>query len=106
MPPLWNQRTPLAEDCLPIEIARLQQRGRFVAAVVEHHRRAHAVAAVAIDGRHVRAGDAVVLEVLVERLDAHGPHALGDQIADRIIDHGGGDAGLEAEAIGQVRGDS
>ena len=49
--------------------------------------------------------DAVVLEVLVEGLDAHRPHALGDQIADRIIHHGGGDAGLQAEAVGQVGGD-
>ena len=32
----------LAEDRLPVEVARLQQRRRFVAAVVEHHRRAHA----------------------------------------------------------------
>ena len=74
-------------------------------AVVEDHRGAHAVAAVAIDGGHVRAGDAIVLEALVERLDAHGADALGDQVADRVIDHGGGDAGLEPEAIGQIGGD-
>ena len=93
-----------AENGLPIEIAGLQQRGGLVRAVVEDHGRADAVAAIAIDRRHVGAGDAIVLEVLVEGLDAHGPHALGDQVADRIIDHGGGDAGLQAEAIRQVRG--
>ena len=104
MPPLWNQRTPPAEDRFPIEVARLEQRAGFVGAVVEHHGRAHAVAAVAVDGGHVGAGHAVVLEALVERLDAHGPHALGDQVADGIIHHGGGDAGLHAEAVRQVGG--
>ena len=49
--------------------------------------------------------DAVVLEVLVEGLHAHRPHALGDQVADGVIHHGGGDAGLQAEAVGQVGGD-
>ena len=47
-------------------------------------------------------GDAVVLEALVERRDAHGPHALGDQVADGVVDHGRGDAGLQAEAVRQV----
>ena len=82
------------EDVLPVEIARLELRAGFVAAVVEHHRRAHALAAVAVDRGHVRAVDAVVLEVLVEGLHAHRAHALGDQVADGIIHHGGGDAGL------------
>jgi hypothetical protein len=30
MPPLWNQRTPRAEDRVPVEIARLELRGGFV----------------------------------------------------------------------------
>ena len=64
------------------------------------------MAAVAIDGGHVGTGDAVVLEVLVERLHAHGAHALGDQVADGIVDHGAGDAGLQAEAVGEIGGDS
>ncbi len=34
---------------------------------------------------------AVVREALVERRDAHRPHALGDQVADRVVDHRGGD---------------
>ena len=63
------------------------------------------MAAVAVDGGDVRAGDAVVGEALVKRLDAHGPDALGDQVADGVIDHGRGDAGLHAEAVGQVGGD-
>ena len=46
-----------------------------------------------------------MLEVLVEGLHAHRPHALGDQVADGIIHHRRGDAGLQAEAIGQVGGD-
>jgi hypothetical protein len=45
-----------------------------------------------------------VLEALVEGLDAHGLHSLGNQLADRIIDHRGGDTGGQAEAVRQVRG--
>ena len=56
------------EDALPVEVAGLELGAGFVAAVVEHDRGAHALAAVAIDGRHVGAVDAVVLEVLVEGL--------------------------------------
>ena len=94
MPPLWNQRTPPAKISLPIEVAGLQPPGRFVRAVVEYHR---------ARARHGRgrcrpwpysASYAVVLEMLVERLDAHGPHAFGDKVADRIIYHRGRDAGL------------
>ena len=92
------------EDRLPVEIARLELRGGFIRAVVEHHRGAHALAAVAVDGGHVGTVDAVVLESLVKWLDAHGPHALGDQVADRVIHHGRGDAGLQAEAIRQIGG--
>ena len=46
-----------------------------------------------------------MLEMLVERCDTHGPHALGDQVADGVIHHGRGDAGLQAEAVGEVGGD-
>ena len=55
MPPLWNQRTPSAEDLVPVEVAGLQQRAGFIAAVVENDRSANALAAIAIHGRHVRA---------------------------------------------------
>ena len=42
--------------------------------------------------------------MLVERLYAHRAHALGDQLADRVIHHRGRDAGFQAETIGQVGG--
>ena len=90
------------ENGLPIKVARLEQGAGFVAAVVEHHGRAHALAAVAIDSGHVGAVNAIMLEVLVEGLDPHGPHAFGDQVADGIIHHRRGDAGLQAEAVRQV----
>ena len=93
-----------SEDSLPIEIARFQEPGGFVRAVIEHHRGAHAVAAVAIHRRHIWAAHAIVLEVLIERTDAHGLHALGDQVAHRIVHHGGGDARLHAEAVREVGG--
>ena len=92
-------------DRLPVEIARLELRRRFIAAVVKHDRRPHAVALVAIDRGHVRPGHAVVLELLVERPHTHRPHPLGNQIADRIIDHRRGDARLQPKAVGQVRRD-
>src|SRR5260221_13329498 len=90
------------ENVLPIEVAWLEARPRFVGAVVEDHRRTNAVTAVAVDGGDVRPGDTVVGETLVERLDAHSPDALGHQVADRVIDHGRGDAELIAEAVGEV----
>ena len=43
--------------------------------------------------------------MLVERLHAHRPHALGNQVADRIVDHGACDAGVHPKAVGQVGGD-
>ena len=63
------------------------------------------MAAITVDGRHVWAVDAVVREVFVERLDPHGPDPLGDQVANRIIHHCGGDTGFQSEAIGQIGGD-
>ena len=90
--------------CLPIEVAGLELRGGLVAAVVENDGSADAEALVAVDGGHVGAMHAIVLEVLVEGLDAHGADALVDEIADGVVHHGGGDAGIELEAIGQIRG--
>ena len=74
----------------------------FVGAIVKDDRRAHAMSAIAVNGRHVRAGHAIVRKVLVKRLDAHSPDALGDQIADRIIDHRRRDAGVQSKAIGEI----
>ena len=102
MPPLWNQRTPAPKIFVPVEVARLELRRGFVAAVVEDDRPAHAEAAIAVDGRHVRPAHAVVLEHLVERRDAHRPDAAGDELADRVLDHGCRNAGSQAEAVGQV----
>ncbi len=45
-----------------------------------------------------------MFEALVERLDSHRFHALGDQIADRIVHHRSHDAGAHAEAVRQIRG--
>ena len=105
MPPLWNQRTPLPKISVPIEIAGLELAGGLVAAVVKNHRRAHALAAVGINRGHVRPAHAVVLELFVERFHAHCADALGNQIADGIIHHRAGDAGVEAEAVRQICGD-
>jgi len=45
-----------------------------------------------------------VLELLVKRLHAHGADALGNQIADGIIHHRRGDAGVQAETVGEIGG--
>ena len=90
------------EDGVPIEIAGLQQRSGFVGAVVENHRCAHTVALVAIDGRDIRARDAVVLEALIERPHAHGFDPLSHQIADRVTNHRRSDACLQTKAVRQV----
>jgi hypothetical protein len=45
-----------------------------------------------------------VREALVEGLDAHPPHALGDELPDRIVDHRRGDSRTQAEAVGEVGG--
>ena len=104
MPPLWNQRTPPAKIAFQSKSPGFSCAASLVAPVVEHHRRAHALAAIAVHRRHVRPVHAVVLEVLIERLHAHRPHALGDQIADGIIHHRGSNPGLHAETVGQVGG--
>ena len=75
------------EDRLPVEVAGLEQAAGLVGAVVEDDRRADAVAAVAVDGGDVRPADAVVLEPLVERRDAHLADAGLHQLADGVVDH-------------------
>src|SRR5947207_5605259 len=93
------------EDGLPVEVARFEPRRSLVASVVEHHGRTHTLAAVAVDGGHVRSADAVVLETFVERPYTHRLYTLGDEVANRIANHCARDAGLETEAVGQVGGD-
>ena len=90
MPPLWNQRMPPAKIAFQSKSPGFSKRRRFVGPVVENNRRANAVSAVAVDGGHVGAVDAVVFETLVKRLHSHRLDAFGDQIADRILHHGGG----------------
>src|SRR5205823_1478354 len=77
----------------------------LVGAIVEHNRRPHAETAVAVDRGNVRTGDTVVGEMFVERLDAHRPHPLCHEVADRIVDHCSGNAGLQVETVGEVGGD-
>src|SRR5262245_15756414 len=94
-----------AHDRFPVEVAGLELGSGFVGAIIKDDGSADAMTLVAIDRRHVWSGDAVVLEALVKRPDAHGTDALGNQIADRIIDHRGCDARFLPKAIGEVRGD-
>ena len=75
-------------DRLPVKIAWLQERARFVRAIVEDDRRSHAVPLIAIDGGHVWTANAIMLEMFVEGLDSHSADALGDQFADRIVHDG------------------
>jgi len=46
-----------------------------------------------------------VVEPFVKWAHAHLAHAGLDHLADGVFDHGGGDAGGEAEAVGEVGGD-
>ena len=92
----------LGEDRLPVDVSGLQLGRSFIAAVVEDHRGADALAAIAVDRRHVRTVDAVVFEMPVEWRDAHCTHALGDQVADRVVNHRRSDAGLQPEAIREI----
>src|SRR5438552_17561042 len=67
--------------------------------------RAVSMAAVTIHCGDIRTVYSVMLEPFVEGLDTHCLHPLADQIADGIVDHRGGDASRQAEAVGQVGGD-
>src|ERR1017187_1390631 len=87
------------EDLLPVEVANLELRGGFIASVVEDHWRAHAKSTVAVYRRHIRTGDAVVFEVLVKRLYAHGSNPLGNQVTDGIVGHCRSDSRLQSETV-------
>src|SRR5450759_3001957 len=91
-----------AEDCAPIEVAGLELRRGLIATVIEDDGRTNAMAAIAVHGGDVGAGDAVVLEMPVERLDTNGTNTLGDQISNGIGDHGRRDAGVQAEAVREI----
>src|ERR1700722_18170459 len=90
------------EDRLPVEVAGLQTGSGLVGAVVEDHRSADAVPAVAVDRGNVRAADTVMREALVEGPNTHGADSLRDEIADQVIDHRRGDRGLHTETVRQV----
>ncbi len=82
MPPEWNHCTPPAKIAFQSKSPGLSSAAGLVRAVVEDDRGADAVAAVAVDGGDVRPADAVVLELLVERRDAHLADAGLHQFAD------------------------
>ena len=90
------------EDAGPVEVARLEECAGFVGTVIEHNRGTHTVALVGVDGGDVWTTHAVVLKVLVERGDTHLANPALDQFADRVIDHGCGHTGVQAEAVGEV----
>ena len=93
-----------AEDVVPVDVARLELRGGGVAAVGIAHRAAHAEAALGeIQAVAHVAADAVVRAPLDEiRGDAALHDEILDQVADFVIDEGGDDGGLVAEAFPQA----
>src|SRR6185369_15568395 len=93
---------PAGEDVFPGKITGLELGGCLVRAIIENHWRAHALATIAIHGGHVRSVDTVMGEALVEWFDAHRSHAFGDQVSQRIIDHGRSHTGAKSETVGQV----
>src|SRR3954451_24206188 len=90
------------ENCLPIEVARLELSRRFIAAVVEDHRSAYAVASVTVNRRHVGSVNTVMFKAFVKGPDTHRADSFGNKVADRIIHHSAGHTRLEAEAIGEI----
>src|SRR5262249_28873536 len=93
------------EELLPVEVAGLEFGSGLVGAVVEDDRPADAVAAIAVYRREIRPANAIVVEPLVEGRDAGLADAGLHEFADAVADPGGGDAGAQAEAIGEVRRD-
>src|SRR5262249_6228418 len=90
------------KNFFPIKITWLEQGARFVATIVKNHRRPDALAAVAVNGGHVRSVNAIMLEMFVDGFHSHGTDALGYQVADGIIDHRSRDGSLHLEAIRKV----
>ena len=96
----WHTR---GENELPVEVARLQLSGRLVRAVRKRRPEARmpwpqSLSTVAM----FSPSDAVVWEALVEGLDSHRPHPLGDEVADGIVDDCGCHARLETETVGEI----
>ena len=92
------------ENLRPIEVSRLEQRAGLVGPVIEDHRGPDSLAAIAVNGRNIRAAHAVVLEALVERHNAGLAHARLHQFSYAVVDHGRRDTGSKPEAIRKVGG--
>jgi len=43
--------------------------------------------------------------MLIEGPDAHCSHLFRDEVADRVVDHGGCNTGLQSETVRQIGGD-
>src|SRR5205814_9181859 len=89
------------EDRSPVKVTCLQLRGGFITTIVENDWRAYTVAAIAINCRDVWTIDAVMLESLIKRLNAHRSYALRHQLADGIVNHCRNDARSEERRVGQ-----
>src|SRR6266571_3746309 len=90
----------LAEDRLPIDLPRLELRDRGVAAVRAADSGAHAEAALGeVEAVPGAAAHPVVLDpAQVRRVDPALVDQVLDQAAHRVVDEGGHDRGVEAEA--------
>ena len=93
-----------AEDSRPVEVAGFEQSAGFVRTVIEDDGRAHSKAAVAVNGGDIGPADAVVLEPFVERRHTGFAHAALHELADRVVDHGRGDAGFHSETVSEAGG--
>src|SRR5438128_466877 len=76
------------EDLLPIEVAWLEQSAGLVGPVVEHHRSAYPVTAIAVNGGDIGTANAVVFEPFVKRCHAGFADARLHQVAETVVDHG------------------
>ena len=101
IPPVWNQRAPsVAEEVLPVDVARPQLRGGRVAAIGHADGAAHAEAALGeVEPVAHRPSDAVGRNPADEaRVDPSLEHEVLEQPADLVVGERGHDAGAEAEA--------
>ena len=92
----------LAKYPIPVKITCLEHCTCFVRTVVEDHRWACAITSVTVNRGYIGAVDTVVLKSFEVRLYTHFPDPGFNQFTNAIINHGAGDAGIEAKAIGQT----
>jgi len=93
---------PVSKNGVPVKTSGLEQLACLVGAVVEHHRRAHPVAAVAPHNRHIGPADAVVGEALVIRRHPGAPDLRLDVLPDGVIHHRAGNGRPHAETRRKV----